>query len=148
MRKVIVLVRRASEPRQQHERWTGATPVQHLQLHVLIDGDNVVVMLDWETAHLGDPLEDIGWVTNPLRAREHQIPGVWERAQLCRYYESITGSIVMINRKGAKKEMTLTNAWFEWTRCWKYFSSATLARGEAPRVSEGASRVARITVVM
>ncbi|TML11416.1 MAG: phosphotransferase family protein [Actinobacteria bacterium] len=62
--------------------------------NVLIDGDNVVVMLDWETAHLGDPLEDIGWVTNPLRAREHQIPGVWERAQLCRYYESITGCTV------------------------------------------------------
>ena len=62
--------------------------------NVLIDGDNVVAMLDWETAHLGDPLEDIGWVTNPLRAREHQIPGVWERDQLCRYYESITGCVV------------------------------------------------------
>ena len=59
--------------------------------NVLIDGDQVLVMLDWETAHLGDPLEDIGWVTNPLRAREHQIPGVWERNELCRYYESITG---------------------------------------------------------
>ena len=62
--------------------------------NVLIDGDNVVAMLDWETAHLGDPLEDIGWVTNPLRAREHQIPGAWEREQLCRYYESITGTSV------------------------------------------------------
>jgi len=62
--------------------------------NVLIYGDNVVAMLDWETAHLGDPLEDIGWVTNPLRAREHQIPGVWEREQLCRYYESLTGCVV------------------------------------------------------
>jgi aminoglycoside phosphotransferase (APT) family kinase protein len=62
--------------------------------NVLIEGDRVVAMLDWETAHLGDPLEDIGWVTNPLRAREHQIPGVWERDQLCRYYESITDCTV------------------------------------------------------
>jgi aminoglycoside phosphotransferase (APT) family kinase protein len=61
--------------------------------NVLIDGDKIVVMLDWETAHLGDPLEDVGWVTNPLRAREHQIPGVWEREHLCRYYESITGCV-------------------------------------------------------
>ena len=29
-------------------------------------------VLDWETVHLGDPHEDLGWVTNPLRAREHR----------------------------------------------------------------------------
>ena len=45
-----------------------------------------------ETAHLGDPLEDIGWVTNPLRHREHQIPGVWERDEIVRAYAELTGS--------------------------------------------------------
>ena len=54
------------------------------------DGD-VAAMLDWELAHLGDPLEDIGWVTNPVRQREHLMPGLWERADLYRAYEELTG---------------------------------------------------------
>ncbi len=54
----------------------------------------IVAMLDWETAHLGDPLEDVGWITNPLRRREHQIPGVWEREQIARAYEELTGYTV------------------------------------------------------
>jgi aminoglycoside phosphotransferase (APT) family kinase protein len=49
--------------------------------NVLMQGDDVTLVLDWETAHLGDPLEDIGWVTNPLRAGEHRIAGLWEPAQ-------------------------------------------------------------------
>lgn len=52
---------------------------------------DVQVMLDWETAHLGDPLEDVGWVTNPLRHREHLIPGLWERADLIARWETATG---------------------------------------------------------
>jgi aminoglycoside phosphotransferase (APT) family kinase protein len=60
----------------------------------LIDGDDIVVVLDWETAHLGDPLEDIGWVTNPLRHREHIIPGAWERADLFAAYEEASGFTV------------------------------------------------------
>ena len=51
----------------------------------------IVAMLDWETAHLGDPLEDVGWVTNPLRHREHQIPGAWERGDIMRAYAELTG---------------------------------------------------------
>jgi aminoglycoside phosphotransferase (APT) family kinase protein len=54
----------------------------------------IVAMLDWETAHLGDPIEDIGWITNPLRHREHQIPGEWERADIMRRYEELTGLTV------------------------------------------------------
>jgi aminoglycoside phosphotransferase (APT) family kinase protein len=59
--------------------------------NVLLDGDRVVAILDWETAHLGDPLEDIGWVTNPLRAGEHRIPGVWEPTQLIDRWSRRTG---------------------------------------------------------
>jgi aminoglycoside phosphotransferase (APT) family kinase protein len=50
--------------------------------NALVLGDRVEAVLDWETVHLGDPLEDLGWVTNPVRRREHQIPGAWERAQI------------------------------------------------------------------
>lgn len=52
---------------------------------------NIIAILDWEMAHLGDPLEDLGWATDPLWS----LPGsdtisgtisledgiaVWERA--------------------------------------------------------------------
>jgi aminoglycoside phosphotransferase (APT) family kinase protein len=59
--------------------------------NVLLEGDQVSVVLDWETAHLGDPHEDLGWVTNPLRAREHCIPGVWEPEHLLARWSEQTG---------------------------------------------------------
>lgn len=59
--------------------------------NVLLEGDTIVALLDWELAHLGDPLEDIGWVTQPLRRREHIIPGVWEDAQILESYQKQTG---------------------------------------------------------
>lgn len=59
--------------------------------NVLLEGTDVVALLDWELAHLGDPMEDIGWVTQPLREREHLIAGAWERPQLLERYRSMTG---------------------------------------------------------
>lgn len=59
--------------------------------NTLIDKGRLVAVLDWETAHVGDPVEDLGWVTNPLRASEHQIPGKWEAAQMIEYYEASAG---------------------------------------------------------
>lgn len=57
---------------------------------LLHDGE-ISAMLDWELAHLGDPLEDLGWITNPYRAREHQIPDHWERKDIIAHYTSETG---------------------------------------------------------
>jgi len=62
--------------------------------NALLRGDTIGALLDWETAHLGDPIEDLGWVTNPLRAREHQISGAWERQQICERYAARTGFAV------------------------------------------------------
>ena len=62
--------------------------------NLLLDGDRVVALLDWELAHLGDPLEDLGWVTQPLRAGEHTIEGRWEAADLVAHYEEVTGTSV------------------------------------------------------
>jgi aminoglycoside phosphotransferase (APT) family kinase protein len=59
--------------------------------NVLLEGDEVTVVLDWETVHLGDPHEDLGWVTNPLRAGEHRIPGAWEPADLLAHWSTKTG---------------------------------------------------------
>ncbi|SDX99948.1 Predicted kinase, aminoglycoside phosphotransferase (APT) family [Modestobacter sp. DSM 44400] len=60
--------------------------------NVLLVDDRVVALLDWELAHLGDPLEDLGWVTQPLRAVEHTIAGTWEPADLLEHYAHTTGS--------------------------------------------------------
>ena len=62
--------------------------------NILIEDNHVVSLLDWELAHLGDPLEDLGWVTQPLRTQEHLIPGAWERDDLVARYESVTGTAV------------------------------------------------------
>lgn len=59
--------------------------------NALIHQDRISAMLDWETAHLGDPLEDLGWITNPARASEHQIPGHWERAHIVAAFQERTG---------------------------------------------------------
>lgn len=57
---------------------------------LLVDGEPGA-LLDWELAHLGDPHEDLGWVTQPLRTREHLIPGAWEQEDLFDYYEELSG---------------------------------------------------------
>lgn len=63
--------------------------------NVLLDTDDeIVALLDWELAHLGDPHEDLGWVTQPLRTREHYVPGTWERDELLDHYESVSGLAV------------------------------------------------------
>lgn len=77
--------------------------------NALIDGSRITAKLDWETAHLGDPLEDLGWVTNPVRRREHQIAGHWERSEIVDAYRQLTGRSV--------DESHLT--WWNVFSCWK-----------------------------
>jgi len=77
--------------------------------NALIVGEHISAKLDWETAHLGDPLEDLGWVTNPVRKREHQIAGVWEREQIVAAYCALTGLQV--------DEVALR--WWNVFSCWK-----------------------------
>ena len=72
-------------------------------------GEHISAKLDWETAHLGDPLEDLGWVTNPVRKREHQIAGAWEREQIVAAYRALTGRRV--------DEAALR--WWNVFSCWK-----------------------------
>lgn len=66
--------------------------------NVLVRDGHVTAVLDWETVHLGDPHEDLGWVSNPLRAAEHCIPGTWEPADLFSRWESLTGLEVDLDR--------------------------------------------------
>ena len=62
--------------------------------NALVEGDRISALLDWETAHLGDPLEDLGWITNPLRRGEQQIRGAWEVEHIVAEYTRLTGRAV------------------------------------------------------
>lgn len=59
--------------------------------NVLIADGRLSVLLDWELAHLGDPLDDLGWYTTPLYRAEHFIPGQWESADFIAHYQQATG---------------------------------------------------------
>lgn len=42
--------------------------------NVLYDGDRLTALLDWEMTHLGDPIEDLGWVYRSLWSPERALP--------------------------------------------------------------------------
>ena len=77
--------------------------------NALIEDNQITAKLDWETAHLGDPLEDLGWITNPVRKREHQIAGHWERDQIVEAYRALTG------REVSEADLI----WWNVFSCWK-----------------------------
>ena len=58
---------------------------------LLTEAGKIEAVVDWEIAHIGDPMEDLGWVTNPYRIREHTIPGVWEVEDMMGHYAARTG---------------------------------------------------------
>lgn len=61
--------------------------------NLLVDHDGLRAVLDWELAHLGDPLEDLGWFC--VRAWRFGSPlpagGVATREQLVAAYEEVSG---------------------------------------------------------
>ncbi len=82
-------------------RWLGKNPptsprtvLVHADFkagNILLDDDEITGLLDWELAHLGDPHEDLGWITQPLRRREHLIDNAWGAEDLFAHYEAVTG---------------------------------------------------------
>lgn len=62
--------------------------------NVLVHNGSVEVLLDWELAHLGDPLDDLGWYCAQVYTREHFIPGVWEQSDFLKRYQELTGTTV------------------------------------------------------
>jgi aminoglycoside phosphotransferase (APT) family kinase protein len=57
----------------------------------------VVAVLDWELAHIGDPLEDLGWIcANPWRFGmvDKPVGGFGEREDLYAGYEAVSGTPV------------------------------------------------------
>jgi aminoglycoside phosphotransferase (APT) family kinase protein len=96
---------------RDHAPEPGRTTLVHGDFkpgNALLDGREWTAVLDWETAHLGDPHEDLGWVTNPLRQREHRIPGAWEPEDLLERWSDRTGWPV--DREAVRWWQILANA--------------------------------------
>lgn len=62
--------------------------------NVMVSPQGVVAVLDWELAHIGDPMRDLGWVcTNSWRFGRTDLPvgGFGHYEDLFRGYESVSG---------------------------------------------------------
>ena len=61
--------------------------------NLLVDGDRITGVLDWEMVHLGDPLEDVAWVC--LRswrwAGDARVGGLLPRQEFYHRYEAASG---------------------------------------------------------
>ena len=60
----------------------------------MISPDGIIAVLDWELAHIGDPMRDLGWIcVNSWRFGSHKpVGGFGEYEDLFRGYEEISGT--------------------------------------------------------
>jgi aminoglycoside phosphotransferase (APT) family kinase protein len=62
--------------------------------NIMVSPDGVVAVLDWELAHIGDPMRDLGWIcTNSWRFGRSELPvgGFGRYEDLFAGYESVSG---------------------------------------------------------
>jgi aminoglycoside phosphotransferase (APT) family kinase protein len=62
--------------------------------NIMVSPDGVVAVLDWEIAHIGDPMRDLGWIcTNSWRFGRSELPvgGFGTYADLFRGYARVSG---------------------------------------------------------
>lgn len=64
--------------------------------NVIVDGDGLQAVIDWELAHIGDPMEDLGWMCVPAWRFGSPLPaaGVGTRQQLFAAYGEEAGVVV------------------------------------------------------
>lgn len=64
--------------------------------NLIVDGQGLAAVIDWELAHLGDPMEDLGWFC--VRAWRFGLPspvaGLGSYAELFDAYEAASGRVV------------------------------------------------------
>jgi len=81
--------------------WLRAHPPRHVERTVLCHGDvgpgnfmfeggRVSAVLDWEFAHLGDPMDDVAWLT----IRGHHLLGFGDQARDLARYSELSGLAV------------------------------------------------------
>lgn len=66
--------------------------------NVLVDNGRVEALLDWELAHLGDPVDDLGWYSCSLYAQEHFLADRWAVSDFLRRYDEAGGGTVDAGR--------------------------------------------------
>jgi len=69
--------------------------------NLLVEESGVTGVLDWELAHRGDPMEDLGWLCAPswrFGELDHEVGGFGAREDLFRAYEEAGGGPVDAER--------------------------------------------------
>lgn len=62
--------------------------------NIMVSPEGVIAILDWELAHIGDPMRDLGWIcTNSWRFGKSELPvgGFGNYEDLFRGYEDVSG---------------------------------------------------------
>jgi hypothetical protein len=62
--------------------------------NLMVSTEGVIAVLDWELAHIGDPMRDLGWIcTNSWRFGKSKLPvgGFGHYEDLFRGYEAVSG---------------------------------------------------------
>jgi aminoglycoside phosphotransferase (APT) family kinase protein len=65
--------------------------------NIMVSANGVIAVLDWEIAHIGDPMRDLGWIcTNSWRFGRSELPvgGFGTYADLFRGYQRVSGKQV------------------------------------------------------
>jgi aminoglycoside phosphotransferase (APT) family kinase protein len=81
--------------------------------NLMVDGDRVTGVLDWELTHIGDPVEDLGWLCVPAwRFARPDLPaaGLGTREELLAAYARHSGVTVAIEEL-ARWELAGTLRW-------------------------------------
>ncbi len=86
---------------RRHDRFPSGNRLVHGDFRIgnfLVDpGSGINAVLDWELAHLGDPMEDLGWLcVNSWRFgnRDQPVGGFGQREELFTAYETAAGATV------------------------------------------------------
>jgi aminoglycoside phosphotransferase (APT) family kinase protein len=84
---------------EQHRPASSATTVVHGDFrlgNLIIDGNGLRAVIDWELGHLGDPMEDLGWLcTKAWRfANKPRVGGFGDVDDLVAAYEARSGATV------------------------------------------------------
>lgn len=85
--------------------------------NMLLDGDRLSAVLDWEMAHIGDPVEDLGYICNAAG-------GSIDWDGFLRSYGAVTGR-------------SIASAHLQFYRVWGHVRNATAAIISADRYSSG-----------
>ncbi|MFK7898252.1 MAG: phosphotransferase family protein [Myxococcota bacterium] len=68
--------------------------------NLMVSEQGIVAVLDWELAHLGDPVRDLGWIcTNSWRFGRSELPvgGFGHREDLLDGYEEVSGRRISVS---------------------------------------------------